>query len=274
MEEDSIVIQQKAGQKRRLPGQGGRTEALEPPDVIHRQGMPRARAEGSAEYKDASEGTLRNNGGCWTCLFRKTACTGGIPSCHTCLQLGLVCEYGRPRWWHDENLREAQKKINNNILSDHKKTLKLSEKRSTRPKPAQRTNTFVPVNVDSSRRSENQQSADNRSMQPPPKSRPTLLQVLQAKQNQRRQAESTSNRPPNLNNENDFNDLYDVSPPPPVGFPYSQVPFDTTRAQVHGSPLDVQTPGPPEYLNDTHNQNFGRSEEQRRFRRSGTARSL
>lgn len=63
LEEDFIIVQHETGQKRRLRGQGGRTKTPEPLEVIHQHIIPRASAESSVEYKDASEGTLRNNGG-------------------------------------------------------------------------------------------------------------------------------------------------------------------------------------------------------------------
>ena len=43
--------------------------------------------------------------GCWICSFRKLKCTQNKPHCQQCSEFDLTCEYGRPEWWYDEELR-------------------------------------------------------------------------------------------------------------------------------------------------------------------------
>jgi hypothetical protein len=116
----------------------------------------RQSTDSSVEY---AEGAPRNNGGicdqirapfkvladaclgCWTCLFRKTSCGKEPEVCRECLELGLLCEYGCPRWWYDEDLREAQKTINAGLISRQKASLR-KRKRSV----GQTTSAFSPTN--------------------------------------------------------------------------------------------------------------------------------
>jgi hypothetical protein len=116
----------------------------------------RQSTDSSVEY---AEGAPRNNGGicdqirapfkvladaclgCWTCLFRKTGCGKEPEVCRECLELGLLCEYGCPRWWYDEDLREAQKRINAGLISRQKASLR-KRKRSV----GQTTSAFSPIN--------------------------------------------------------------------------------------------------------------------------------
>jgi hypothetical protein len=116
----------------------------------------RQSTDSSVEY---AEGAPRNNGGicdqirppfkvltdaclgCWTCLFRKTGCGKEPKTCRECLELGLLCEYGCPRWWYNEELREAQKRINAGLISRKKASLR-KRKRSI----GQTTSAFSPVN--------------------------------------------------------------------------------------------------------------------------------
>lgn len=78
--------------------------------------------EGNAEY---SIGAPRNNGGCWTCKFRNVKCDILTPKCNECASLGLICEYGRPTWWYDDDLKQVQKETNKHLIKEHKALLAL-----------------------------------------------------------------------------------------------------------------------------------------------------
>ena len=74
------------------------------------------------------------------------------PQCTECSNLGLVCEYGRPHWFYDDKLKEAQKEINQGLITKHKIRTGNRAPRSARsgvssPAPAgPSANSFVPVN--------------------------------------------------------------------------------------------------------------------------------
>ncbi|KAL5614577.1 uncharacterized protein BROUX77_000414 [Berkeleyomyces rouxiae] len=68
----------------------------------------------------------RSRTGCYTCRLRRKKCDEGTPLCTACKHLGLVCEYKRPTWWSNNDMRRRQKEDIKIII----KRKKLSEKAS------------------------------------------------------------------------------------------------------------------------------------------------
>src|SRR6478735_6737250 len=62
--------------------------------------------------------------GCYTCRLRRKKCDEGTPMCTACKHLGLACEYKRPMWWSNNDMRRKHKEDIKMII----KRKKLSEK--------------------------------------------------------------------------------------------------------------------------------------------------
>ncbi|KAL2113660.1 hypothetical protein VUR80DRAFT_3114 [Thermomyces stellatus] len=69
----------------------------------------------------------RSRTGCYTCRLRRKKCDEGNPLCSACKHLGLRCEYKRPMWWSNNDLRKQHKDEIKAII----KTKKLSTKSSS-----------------------------------------------------------------------------------------------------------------------------------------------
>lgn len=54
--------------------------------------------------------------GCFTCRVRRKKCDETPGHCRACRHLGLACEYKRPMWWGDQQLRSAHKQKIKNII--------------------------------------------------------------------------------------------------------------------------------------------------------------
>jgi Na+-translocating ferredoxin:NAD+ oxidoreductase RnfC subunit len=67
-------------------------------------------------------------------------CDTVAPKCSECVSLGLVCEYGRPVWWYDEDLKQEQKEINKRLIKEHKAMLALRRKSLERTRQADSSN--------------------------------------------------------------------------------------------------------------------------------------
>ncbi|KAF7893374.1 uncharacterized protein EAF02_000912 [Botrytis sinoallii] len=74
----------------------------------------------------------RSRTGCYTCRLRRKKCDEGAITCSACKHLGLRCEYKRPSWWGNNELRRQQKELIKTII----KRKKLTEK-TTAPSQAQ-----------------------------------------------------------------------------------------------------------------------------------------
>ncbi|KAF7929249.1 uncharacterized protein EAE98_005168 [Botrytis deweyae] len=74
----------------------------------------------------------RSRTGCYTCRLRRKKCDEGAITCSACKHLGLRCEYKRPSWWSNNELRRQQKELIKTII----KRKKLTEK-TTAPSQAQ-----------------------------------------------------------------------------------------------------------------------------------------
>ncbi|ESZ92169.1 putative transcriptional regulatory protein pro-1 [Sclerotinia borealis F-4128] len=74
----------------------------------------------------------RSRTGCYTCRLRRKKCDEGASACSACKHLGLRCEYKRPSWWGNNELRRQQKEVIKTII----KRKKLTEK-TTAPSQAQ-----------------------------------------------------------------------------------------------------------------------------------------
>ncbi|KAM5380452.1 hypothetical protein ACJA88_004781 [Fusarium oxysporum] len=68
----------------------------------------------------------RSRTGCYTCRLRRKKCDEGTPMCTACKHLGLQCEYKRPMWWSNNDMRRKHKEDIKMII----KRKKLSEKSS------------------------------------------------------------------------------------------------------------------------------------------------
>ncbi|EGS17362.1 putative transcription factor [Thermochaetoides thermophila DSM 1495] len=68
----------------------------------------------------------RSRTGCYTCRLRRKKCDEAAPICTACRHLGLVCEYKRPMWWSNNDLRRKTKEEIKMII----KRKKLSDKSS------------------------------------------------------------------------------------------------------------------------------------------------
>ncbi|KAH8737481.1 fungal-specific transcription factor domain-containing protein [Ilyonectria robusta] len=113
-----------------------------PPD--HRNAMMRSTgntvnmaAPQSSKAKSASKASngkpksktqmhRRSRTGCYTCRLRRKKCDEGSPMCTACKHLGLQCEYKRPMWWSNNDMRRRHKDDIKTII----KRKKLSEKSS------------------------------------------------------------------------------------------------------------------------------------------------
>ncbi|KAM0387864.1 hypothetical protein ACHAQC_010287 [Fusarium culmorum] len=111
-----------------------------PPD--HRKGVSRATentvnmtVSQSTKAKPASKACngkpktktqmhRRSRTGCYTCRLRRKKCDEGTPMCTACKHLGLQCEYKRPMWWSNNDMRRKHKEDIKMII----KRKKLSEK--------------------------------------------------------------------------------------------------------------------------------------------------
>ncbi|KAE8452472.1 hypothetical protein EG329_000374 [Mollisiaceae sp. DMI_Dod_QoI] len=78
-----------------------------------------------------SPGAMRSNGGCWTCLLRHNDCSKQTPKCSQCDRFGLECDYKRPRWWYDKELKEEQKEKNKLLVEQNRAGL--SSVKNTQP---------------------------------------------------------------------------------------------------------------------------------------------
>ncbi|KAL9069084.1 MAG: hypothetical protein Q9161_005731 [Pseudevernia consocians] len=77
-----------------------------------------------AKTNVASKMHRRSRSGCYTCRLRRKKCDEGQNCCKACRNLGLQCEYKRPLWWNDNNLRKKQKELIKSVI----KRTKVSEK--------------------------------------------------------------------------------------------------------------------------------------------------
>lgn len=59
--------------------------------------------------KEKSQMHRRSRTGCYTCRLRRKKCDEGTPFCTACKHLGLQCEYKRPQWWSNNDLRRKHK---------------------------------------------------------------------------------------------------------------------------------------------------------------------
>lgn len=66
----------------------------------------------------------RSRSGCFTCRLRRKKCDEAKGACKACRHLGLACEYKRPSWWNDNNLRKAQKELIKTLIKKTKTTEK------------------------------------------------------------------------------------------------------------------------------------------------------
>lgn len=68
----------------------------------------------------------RSRSGCFTCRLRRKKCDEGKPGCTACSKLSIQCEYKRPMWWGNADLRRQHKEnIKNQI-----KSMKIAEKQA------------------------------------------------------------------------------------------------------------------------------------------------
>jgi len=89
----------------------------------------------------ASALTILTWTGCFTCRLRRKKCDEGKPSCKACRHLGLKCEYKRPMWWGNNEMRRQQKE---SIKTAIKRT-KLTEKAAHQQQQAASIGTAVPT---------------------------------------------------------------------------------------------------------------------------------
>ncbi|KAI1329603.1 fungal-specific transcription factor domain-containing protein [Xylariaceae sp. FL0255] len=80
----------------------------------------------NANPKAKTQMHRRSRTGCYTCRLRRKKCDEGTPMCTACKHLGLDCEYKRPMWWSNNELRRQHKDTIKMII----KRKKLSEKNS------------------------------------------------------------------------------------------------------------------------------------------------
>ena len=85
---------------------------------------------GMAAYFGATITDLKKTG-CFTCRLRRKKCDEAKPACKACRHLGLACEYKRPIWWNDNNLRKAQKELIKTLIKKTKTTEKQQSKEAT-----------------------------------------------------------------------------------------------------------------------------------------------
>ncbi|KAF4461398.1 C6 zink-finger PRO1A [Fusarium albosuccineum] len=91
---------------------------------LHAGARPRPRAPHNS--RDLQELTIVTFTGCYTCRLRRKKCDEGSPMCTACKHLGLQCEYKRPMWWSNNDMRRKHKDDIKMII----KRKKLSEKTS------------------------------------------------------------------------------------------------------------------------------------------------
>ncbi|KAK0618122.1 PRO1 protein [Bombardia bombarda] len=87
---------------------------------------PAAKAGANSTPKQKTQMHRRSRTGCYTCRLRRKKCDEGNPMCSACKHLGLVCEYKRPMWWSNNDMRRKHKDDIKMII----KRKKLSEKSS------------------------------------------------------------------------------------------------------------------------------------------------
>ncbi|KAI1974356.1 DNA-binding transcriptional regulator ume6 [Ophidiomyces ophidiicola] len=66
----------------------------------------------------------RSRSGCFTCRLRRKKCDEGKPTCNACKNLKLKCEYRRPMWWGNNDLRKNHKELIKEVI----KNTKMSER--------------------------------------------------------------------------------------------------------------------------------------------------
>ncbi|KAL2146839.1 hypothetical protein VTI28DRAFT_1942 [Corynascus sepedonium] len=88
---------------------------------------PASKAGANANPKQKTQMHRRSRTGCYTCRLRRKKCDEGSPMCSACKHLGLKCEYKRPMWWSNNDMRRQQKDEIKMII----KRKKLSEKSTT-----------------------------------------------------------------------------------------------------------------------------------------------
>ncbi|KAL2017729.1 hypothetical protein VTK56DRAFT_1754 [Thermocarpiscus australiensis] len=81
-------------------------------------------SKAGANPKQKTQTHRRSRTGCYTCRLRRKKCDEGSPICTACRHLGLGCEYKRPMWWGNNDLRRKHKDDIKMII----KRKKLSEK--------------------------------------------------------------------------------------------------------------------------------------------------
>ncbi|CAH0049808.1 unnamed protein product [Clonostachys solani] len=79
---------------------------------------------GNGNTKSRAQMHRRSRTGCYTCRLRRKKCDEGSPMCTACKNLGLCCEYKRPMWWGNNDLRRKHKDDIKHII----KRKKLAEK--------------------------------------------------------------------------------------------------------------------------------------------------
>ncbi|KAK4246843.1 hypothetical protein C7999DRAFT_15041 [Corynascus novoguineensis] len=88
---------------------------------------PASKAGANANPKQKTQMHRRSRTGCYTCRLRRKKCDEGSPMCSACKHLGLKCEYKRPMWWSNNDMRRQEKDEIKMII----KRKKLSEKSTT-----------------------------------------------------------------------------------------------------------------------------------------------
>ncbi|KAK4128830.1 hypothetical protein N657DRAFT_629857 [Parathielavia appendiculata] len=83
-----------------------------------------SKAGANANPKQKTQMHRRSRTGCYTCRLRRKKCDEGTPMCTACKHLGLNCEYKRPMWWSNNDMRRTKKDEIKMII----KRKKLSEK--------------------------------------------------------------------------------------------------------------------------------------------------
>ncbi|KAF9890869.1 hypothetical protein FE257_005445 [Aspergillus nanangensis] len=71
----------------------------------------------------------RSRSGCFTCRLRRKKCDEKHPSCSACVNLCVSCEYKRPMWWANADLRKHHKEV----IKQKIKQTKMNERNASIP---------------------------------------------------------------------------------------------------------------------------------------------